>query len=128
MSGDPQRAPATPDPSAPAPGRWAQTTRMEMPGGGALLIMPSGAQLGRVIRRLRRALRLTIEDLAFAAGVHPTYLSGIERGIRNPTWVKVCGLAIALGVPFSALVRDAEVEAQLDARMRRARAELGIAV
>ncbi len=128
MSGDPRRTPATPDPSEPAPGRQAQTPRMEMPGGGALLIMPSGAQLGRAIRRLRRARRLTIEELAFAADIHPTYLSGIERGIRNPTWVKVCGLAIALGVPFSALVRDAEVEAQLDARMRRARAELGIAV
>jgi len=47
--------------------------------------------------------------------------------IRNLAWVKVCALAIALGVSFSGLVRDAEVEAQLDARMRRARAELGIA-
>lgn len=94
----------------------------------AVTIMPSGAQLGRVIRRLRRAQHLTIEELAFAADLHPTYLSGIERGVRNPTWVKVCALAIALEVPFSALARDAEVEAQLDARMRQARAELGVTI
>jgi AraC-like DNA-binding protein len=39
--------------------------------------------LGQAIRRLRQADDLTIEDLAHAAGMHPTYLSGIERGVRN---------------------------------------------
>jgi transcriptional regulator with XRE-family HTH domain len=58
----------------------------------------SGADLGRTVRRLRRAHRFTIEDLASAAGMHPTYLSGIERGVRNPTWSKLCGLADALEV------------------------------
>lgn len=43
--------------------------------------------------------------------MHPTYLSGIERGIRNPTWAKVCGLASALDVAVSAVAQDAEDEA-----------------
>jgi transcriptional regulator with XRE-family HTH domain len=43
--------------------------------------------------------------------MHPTYLSAIERGIRNPTWVKVCDLARALDIPLYALVRAAEGEA-----------------
>ncbi len=58
--------------------------------------------------------------------MHPTYLSGIERGVRNPTWEKLVGLARALDIPVSSIVHDAEAEAQLAARMRIARSELGL--
>jgi len=84
----------------------------------------SGTDLGRAVRRLRRAHRLTIEDLAAAAGMHPTYLSGIERGVRNPTWSKVCGLADALEVSVSALAGEAEEEAVIARIARAARARL----
>jgi len=124
--GDPGAAPMRSGRSAPAPNGAVPAGHGQTSGGRTVpLIAPSGVELGRVIRRLRRARRLTIEDLASAANIHPTYLSGIERGIRNPTWEKVCTLAIALGVPFSALVRDTEVEAQLEARIRQARSEIG---
>jgi transcriptional regulator with XRE-family HTH domain len=66
------------------------------------------AELGKAIRRLRQARRLTIEALALDAGMHPTYLSGIERGIRNPTWDKLASLAEVLQVPVSVIVLDAE--------------------
>ena len=88
---------------------------------------PANVDLGVAIRLLRRARRLTIEDLAFAAKMHPTYLSGIERGRRNPTWDKLAALARALDIPVSALARDAEVQMQLAARMREARRDLGLA-
>jgi transcriptional regulator with XRE-family HTH domain len=84
----------------------------------------SGADLGRAVRRLRRAHRLTIEDLASAAGMHPTYLSGIERGVRNPTWSKVSGLADALEVSVSALAGEAEEEAVIARIARAARSRL----
>lgn len=87
---------------------------------------PTNAELGRAIRRLRRARRVTIENLAHAADIHPTYLSGIERGVRNPTWSKLTSLADALGIPLAEIVKDAESEAQLAVRMRAARAELGL--
>lgn len=58
--------------------------------------------------------------------MHPTYLSGIERGVRNPTWDKITSLARALEVSVAALVRDAEVQAQLTARIRAAHVELGL--
>jgi transcriptional regulator with XRE-family HTH domain len=87
---------------------------------------PTNAELGRAIRRLRRARRLTIEGLAHTADIHPTYLSGIERGVRNPTWSKLTGLAVALDIPLAEIVQDAEAEAQLAARMRVARSELGL--
>jgi transcriptional regulator with XRE-family HTH domain len=69
---------------------------------------PTNAALGRAIRRLRKARRLTIEALAYAADLHPTYLSGIERGVRNPTWSKLCALAETLGVPISTIAGEAE--------------------
>ncbi len=72
--------------------------------------MPTNAQLGRAVRRLRLARRLSIESLAGDAQMHPTYLSAIERGLRNPTWVKLCHLAQALSIEVSALARAAEAE------------------
>jgi transcriptional regulator with XRE-family HTH domain len=70
-----------------------------------------GAGLGQAIRRLRRARHLTIEDLAHSAGTHATYLSGIERGIRNPTWGKINRLAEALDISVAVLAEEAEAEA-----------------
>jgi transcriptional regulator with XRE-family HTH domain len=61
--------------------------------------LPSGRDLGAAIRGLRRERRMTIDGLAWAADSHPTYVSAIERGERNPTWRKLCALAGALRVP-----------------------------
>jgi transcriptional regulator with XRE-family HTH domain len=69
---------------------------------------PNRADLGQVIRRLRQKRDLSIETLAGAAEMHPTYLSGIERGHYNPSWDKLVKLASALGVPLSAIVAEAE--------------------
>ena len=46
----------------------------------------ANGDLGRAIRGLRCERDVSIEALAFAAGIHPTYLSSIERGLRNPSW------------------------------------------
>ncbi len=72
--------------------------------------MPTNKDLGRAIRRLRRARRLSLESLAGDSHMHPTYLSAIERGLRNPTWAKVCDLARALGITVSRLAQVAEAE------------------
>jgi transcriptional regulator with XRE-family HTH domain len=93
---------------------------MSAPADGQEPKTPSNADLGRTIRRLRQARRLSIEALAFMADMHPTYLSGIERGRRNPTWYKLCGVAEALEMPMSAMTGQAEHEAQAWAMYRRA--------
>lgn len=84
---------------------------------------PTNGDLGRAIRALRRARRLTIEELAFAADIHPTYLSGIERGKRNPTWEKLCFLAGALGVAVADVVRRAESAARVQKGLERVLAQ-----
>jgi transcriptional regulator with XRE-family HTH domain len=85
---------------------------------------PTPTDLGRALRRLRRKRRLTIETLAHAANVHPTYLSAIERGIRNPSWTKVCALTDALGTSIAVLARNTETEAHIGARTRQIRMEM----
>lgn len=54
--------------------------------------------LGRNLRRLREAKGWSQEELGFEADMHRTYISGIERGVRNPTVVIVGRLAATLGV------------------------------
>ena len=53
---------------------------------------------GRNIRRLRRLRRLTQEETSHRAGIHVTYLSGIERGRRNPSLKNIRAIAEALEV------------------------------
>jgi transcriptional regulator with XRE-family HTH domain len=38
------------------------------------------------------------EALGFAAGLHPTYVSGVERGVRNISLRNIVALASALRV------------------------------
>lgn len=56
-------------------------------------------QLSRNLRRLRAEKGWSQEELADRAGLHRTYVSGVERGVRNPTITIVAALAKALGVP-----------------------------
>jgi transcriptional regulator with XRE-family HTH domain len=70
--------------------------------------LPLGRDLGAAIRGLRRERRMTIDGLAWTADMHPTYVSAIERGLRNPTWRKLCSLAGALRVPVVEVVLCAE--------------------
>jgi len=83
------------------------------------LAVPTNAQLRRAIRRRRHA-PLSIEALVFAAEPHPNYLSGIERGIRNPTWEKLAYMARANEAAVSTIAHDAKDDPGL-----RAVAKLG---
>jgi transcriptional regulator with XRE-family HTH domain len=64
--------------------------------------------LGAAIRAKRLERGLSQAELAARSGKHPTYLNGIERGHRNPTWTVLSAIAAALDVPLSRLVDDAE--------------------
>jgi transcriptional regulator with XRE-family HTH domain len=63
-----------------------------------VLAMDIRRQLARNIKRLRQARGWSQEELADEAGLHRTYVSGIERGVRNPTITIVAVLAKALAV------------------------------
>ena len=61
-------------------------------------------KLGSKVQRLRHDQGLSQEELADRAGLHRTYVSGVERGVRNPTLTVIERLARALGVTVAALV------------------------
>jgi transcriptional regulator with XRE-family HTH domain len=48
------------------------------------------------------------EELASRAGLHRTYLGGIERGERNPSYTNITRIAAALEVRPSQLLAEAE--------------------
>ena len=64
--------------------------------------------LGLAVRELRARRGLSQEDLAHASGLHPTYISGIERGLRNPTWRTIGRVCEALHVKVSELAELSE--------------------
>jgi transcriptional regulator with XRE-family HTH domain len=62
--------------------------------------------LGDAIRKRRRALGLTQEQLAEKADLHWTYISGIERGQKNVSILNLHHIAVALELRVSDLVKD----------------------
>jgi transcriptional regulator with XRE-family HTH domain len=60
--------------------------------------------LGMNVRRRREEKELTQEALAERADLDPTYISGIERGVRNPSVLSVVRIARALGISTSKLM------------------------
>lgn len=61
-------------------------------------------RVGLAVQRHRKARGWSQEELADQAGLHRTYVSGVERGIRNPTVTVLEKLAGALGVKLGQLV------------------------
>ncbi len=66
------------------------------------------AAFARAVRRTRLAAKLTQEKVAEKAGVHPVYVSMVERGESVPTIEVAHRIATALDKSLSAIVADAE--------------------
>ena len=63
-------------------------------------------QVGQNVKRNRKERGWSQEELAFESGLHRTYISGIERGARNPTILILARLAKTLRVAVDDLVKD----------------------
>ena len=61
--------------------------------------------LGRNVLRTRKSKNLTQEQLAEMSGFSQQYISGLEKGQRNPTVVTVYELSLALGVNYIELLK-----------------------
>ncbi|MEH2521023.1 transcriptional regulator with XRE-family HTH domain [Bradyrhizobium sp. AZCC 1610] len=69
--------------------------------------------VGRNFGRLRKQKGFTQEKFSEASGFTQQYISGLERGRRNPTIVTLFELATALGVSHIDLVLpDDEVRSE----------------
>ncbi len=54
--------------------------------------------MGQNIRAIRLKQERSQEQFAFDAGIHRTYVSGVERGARNPSLTVIERFAKALAV------------------------------
>ena len=64
--------------------------------------------VGTNFARVRREKGLTQEQVAERSGFSQQYISGLERGRRNPTIVSIYELAQALGVSYLELLTGSE--------------------
>ncbi|NVN10170.1 MULTISPECIES: helix-turn-helix domain-containing protein [Nguyenibacter] len=87
-----QKAPRKPRPSIQPP--------LETQDGG-----DPRAALGEIIYTERMRLGISQEELAARAGLDRTYVSGMERGLRNPTFLVLLRLARELAIDPAILVR-----------------------
>lgn len=61
---------------------------------------------GEMVRLYRGRVGYSQDELAGRAGIHRTYIGGIERGERNPTLMMIHRLARALNVRPSQLLEN----------------------
>ncbi len=61
------------------------------------------AAFGLNVRKRRESLDLTQLEAAERADLDPTYISGIERGVRNPSLISIVRVAKALDITVSEL-------------------------
>ena len=71
---------------------------------------------GQNLRRARRLKDISQEELALRADLSRTYVSEVERGVRNVSIDNMGLLAQALGVPLKDLV-DPAMFAAIDVRL-----------
>ena len=64
--------------------------------------------IGATIAQLRDDRNLSQEALANLCGVHRTYISQLERGLKNPTLNVLQKIAKALDIPLSVLIERYE--------------------
>ncbi|MGA9390115.1 MAG: helix-turn-helix transcriptional regulator [Candidatus Sulfotelmatobacter sp.] len=62
-------------------------------------------RFGRAIRRIREERKIIQEEAAGRCGMHRTYYSGIERGVRNPSLVNIEKVAKGLKISLPELFR-----------------------
>ena len=69
-------------------------------------------RLGLNLKKLREEQGFSQESFADHCGLHRTYISGIERGVRNPTVVILDKIAEGLRVPAGQLLDEIRVSAK----------------
>jgi transcriptional regulator with XRE-family HTH domain len=69
---------------------------------------PAHAMFGEAVRSARLQRGVSQESLALECGLDRTYVSGIERGVRNPSLTNIIKIAMALETPPAELLAGIE--------------------
>lgn len=68
------------------------------------------------MKRLRLDRKLTQENVAEGAGLHPNYISSVERGERNISIANIERIACALNVHMTELLAEPEKQRKQQAK------------
>ncbi|MBN2564987.1 MAG: helix-turn-helix domain-containing protein [Candidatus Eisenbacteria bacterium] len=68
--------------------------------------MPTTEEVGQRLKETRKALEMTLKDVADASGMSPTHISEIERGKTSPTVGALRKIAVALGKDTAFFVEE----------------------
>jgi len=66
---------------------------------GMVMVNLELIEFGLQLKALRKERGLSQEQLGLIAGLDRTYISGIERGVRNVSLINIFRIANALNVP-----------------------------
>jgi transcriptional regulator with XRE-family HTH domain len=66
--------------------------------------------LGILIRQYRMSIQISQEELGLRSHLDRTYISGLERGVRNPSLTVLVSLASGLNITVSELLENLEIE------------------
>lgn len=72
-------------------------------------------RVGAQVRRRRQSLDLSMRELAERAGLSPRFVADVEAGNGNIAVGRLAGIADALGVPLSELVRETHADSEREA-------------
>lgn len=61
-------------------------------------------KFGQKLREIRLKKKLSQGDIARALGVHRSYISGLERGVRNPSLLTIQKVARAININAKDLI------------------------
>lgn len=64
------------------------------------------AKLGENIRSSRKQMGFSQDELSKITKLHRSYVSQVERGIRNPTIISLRVLAVGLETEVETLIKD----------------------
>ncbi len=70
--------------------------------------MRSESAFGQILRSIRREKKITQEKLALMSGLDRTYISLLERGLRQPTLKTIFQLSKSLGISAGKIVGEVE--------------------
>lgn len=71
---------------------------------------------GKLIAERRNALGISQEEFAERADLDRTYISGLERGVRNPSLTAIVKVAKGFGITTEELLRGLETKAKRKSR------------
>ncbi|AFY73832.1 putative transcriptional regulator [Synechococcus sp. PCC 7502] len=64
--------------------------------------------LGKVLAKYRTIAKISQEELADRAGIHRTYVSQMERGLKSPTLSVLFQVSNSLNTTASSLIAEVE--------------------